>query len=78
MLVLAMEFSRSAPATRAVNGPGREGGSVCSALAHLGRRTRAARSLTTEQRRPDLQRGGGPGETRRSRTCPLAAALRAE
>ena len=77
MLVLAMEFSRSAPATRAVNGLGREEGAG-SALAHLGRRTRAARSLTTEQRRPDLQRGGGPSETRRSRTCPLAAALRAE
>jgi hypothetical protein len=71
MLVLAMEFSRSArspePEPRAEEGARRS-----PPPASKDQRTRATvRSLTTEQRRSDRQRGGDPGETRRSRTCPL-------
>jgi len=62
MLVLAMEFSRSAPITRAASPGAEEGARRSPPPASKGGRGRK-RSLTTEQRRSDSQRGGDPGET---------------
>ncbi len=78
MLVLAMEFSRSAPVTRAQHVPGAGGGS--------GLRPRPPLTADGGAFAPSQRNRGGPtfsvaGVQARPgglRTCPLAAALEAE